>query len=112
MNDIPAELTAALATRFELRRVLGRGGMATVYLAHDSRHGREVAPHVGRRLPATSTSPAHCPHPASASPYRVLQDASVGRRACKRRTIPTLERDAASGLRSGALYVVESELFV
>lgn len=43
MNDIPAELTAALARRFELGRVLGRGGMATVYLAHDARHGREVA---------------------------------------------------------------------
>ncbi len=40
---IPANLDAALAPRFALRRVLGKGGMATVYLAHDARHEREVA---------------------------------------------------------------------
>ena len=43
MSDIPADLAAALGGRFELRRVLGRGGMATVYLATDRKHGREVA---------------------------------------------------------------------
>ncbi len=42
-DEIPAALQAALASRFELRRVLGRGGMATVYLAHDRRHERDVA---------------------------------------------------------------------
>jgi len=41
--DIPADLQAALAERYELRRVLGRGGMATVYLAYDRKHHREVA---------------------------------------------------------------------
>ena len=43
MSDIPADLAAALGGRFELRRVLGRGGMATVYLATDRKHAREVA---------------------------------------------------------------------
>jgi serine/threonine protein kinase len=43
MSDIPADLAAALSGRFELRRVLGRGGMATVYLADDRKHHREVA---------------------------------------------------------------------
>ena len=42
-TDIPADLQAALAERYELRRVLGRGGMATVYLAYDRKHHREVA---------------------------------------------------------------------
>src|SRR5438094_6682305 len=41
--DIPLDLAAALAERYELRRVLGRGGMATVYLAADRKHRREVA---------------------------------------------------------------------
>jgi len=31
--DFPSELQTALAARYELRRVLGRGGMASVSLA-------------------------------------------------------------------------------
>jgi hypothetical protein len=41
--DIPADLATALAQRNQLTRVLGRGGMATVYLATDLKHRREVA---------------------------------------------------------------------
>jgi serine/threonine protein kinase len=36
-------LTAALADRYRIERELGAGGMATVYLAHDLRHDRDVA---------------------------------------------------------------------
>jgi eukaryotic-like serine/threonine-protein kinase len=36
-------LAAALADRYRIERELGRGGMATVYLAHDLRHERDVA---------------------------------------------------------------------
>ena len=36
-------LTAALSDRYEIDREIGRGGMATVYLARDVRHEREVA---------------------------------------------------------------------
>ena len=43
-GDIGAStLAAALADRYELLRELGRGGMATVYLARDVRHARQVA---------------------------------------------------------------------
>ncbi len=41
--EIPADLAAALADRYMLSRVLGRGGMATVYLADDKKHHRAVA---------------------------------------------------------------------
>jgi len=41
--EIPADLAAALADRYTLRHVLGRGGMATVYLADDKKHYRAVA---------------------------------------------------------------------
>jgi serine/threonine protein kinase len=37
------ELTVPLAGRYEIARELGRGGMATVYLARDIRHERDVA---------------------------------------------------------------------
>ncbi len=40
---IPSDLSSALADRYALSRVLGRGGMATVYLARDLKHHREVA---------------------------------------------------------------------
>ncbi len=36
-------LTAALADRYRIERELGAGGMATVYLAHDLKHDRQVA---------------------------------------------------------------------
>src|ERR1043166_4156776 len=39
----PASLQAALADRYRLERELGQGGMATVYLAHDLKHERQVA---------------------------------------------------------------------
>ena len=43
MNAIPEDLRAALGGRYALQRVLGRGGMATVYLADDLKHRRSVA---------------------------------------------------------------------
>ena len=43
MGDVQSRLTAALADRYRLDRELGAGGMATVYLAHDIKHERDVA---------------------------------------------------------------------
>jgi eukaryotic-like serine/threonine-protein kinase len=43
LNDHAARLQAALVDRYQIERELGRGGMATVYLAHDLRHERLVA---------------------------------------------------------------------
>ena len=41
--DAVAQLTAALTGRYTIDREIGRGGMATVYLARDVKHNRRVA---------------------------------------------------------------------
>ena len=41
--NVLERLTNALADRYRVEREVGAGGMATVYLAHDLRHDREVA---------------------------------------------------------------------
>jgi len=41
--DDTTHLTAALADRYRIERELGAGGMATVWLAEDLKHGRRVA---------------------------------------------------------------------
>ncbi len=43
MTDQLERLTAALADHYVIERQLGEGGMATVYLAHDVKHDRNVA---------------------------------------------------------------------
>ncbi|MEQ1691165.1 MAG: protein kinase [Gemmatimonas sp.] len=42
-SDVVSRLTVALADRYRVERELGVGGMATVYLAHDLKHDRDVA---------------------------------------------------------------------
>ncbi|HEX2217309.1 MAG TPA: serine/threonine-protein kinase, partial [Gemmatimonadales bacterium] len=43
MAEILEQLRAALGERYDVERLVGEGGMATVYLARDLRHGRQVA---------------------------------------------------------------------
>jgi serine/threonine protein kinase len=43
MPDASTLLTTTLADRYRIERELGRGGMATGYLAEDLRHDRRVA---------------------------------------------------------------------
>jgi eukaryotic-like serine/threonine-protein kinase len=43
VNTALDRLAVALADRYRIERELGQGGMATVYLAHDIRHDRDVA---------------------------------------------------------------------
>ena len=42
-TGILERLGASLAERYSIERELGKGGMATVFLAHDLRHDRDVA---------------------------------------------------------------------
>src|SRR5436190_12577825 len=43
MTDIVSTLTQQLAGHYRVERELGAGGMATVFLAHDLKHARDVA---------------------------------------------------------------------
>ncbi len=57
MADLLARLQAALADRYTIERELGRGGMATVYLARDLKHHRLVAIKVLRPELAAALGP-------------------------------------------------------
>jgi serine/threonine protein kinase len=48
MTDPAARLAAALSSSYRLDREIGAGGMATVYLAEDLKHHRQVAVKVMR----------------------------------------------------------------
>ena len=43
MPDLQNRLQASLADHYRIERELGRGGMATVFLAYDLKHDRPVA---------------------------------------------------------------------
>ena len=43
MTDLRDSVRHALSSRYQIVREIGRGGMATVYLAQDLKHGRQVA---------------------------------------------------------------------
>src|SRR5438874_1195476 len=43
MSQILPQLTTALSDRYQIQNEIGRGGMATVYLARDLKHDRLVA---------------------------------------------------------------------
>ena len=79
LADAPVRLREALADRYPLERPLGRGGMATVYLARDVKHQRHVAikvlhPELAAGLGSEPISPrdqdrgrpAASPHPPTA----------------------------------------------
>lgn len=50
-------LTSALADRYAIQTEVGSGGMATVFLADDLKHGREVAIKVLRPELASALGP-------------------------------------------------------
>src|SRR5688500_15503383 len=55
LDDAAAWFPESLADRYRLTREVGRGGMATVYLAHDLKHARDVAVKVVHPVLASSS---------------------------------------------------------
>ena len=57
MSDTLDRLRKAIADRYTIERELGSGGMATVYLAQDLKHERQVAVKVLRPELAAALGP-------------------------------------------------------
>ena len=85
MTDPLETLRAALAGRYTVERELGRGGMATVYLAHDLRHDRPVAIKV-----------LHPELSASLGPERFLREIRTTARLDHPHILPLLESGEAA----------------
>jgi serine/threonine-protein kinase len=80
-------LTTALSDRYRVERELGRGGMATVYLAHDLRHERDVAIKV-----------LHPDLGAALGAERFLSEIRTTARLQHPHILPLLDSGAADGL--------------
>ncbi len=84
---IPDRLATAIGDRYRIERELGQGGMATVYLAHDLRHEREVAIKV-----------LHPDLGAALGGERFLSEIKTTARLQHPHILPLLDSGAADGL--------------
>ena len=88
----PPPIAAALADRYTVERELGRGGMATVYLAEEKKHGRKVAIKVLR--PEIT---------AALGTERFLREIGIAARLAHPHIVPLID----SGEAGGFLYYVQ-----
>src|SRR5213595_1397655 len=91
MERVREALSAALGDRYRIERVLGRGGMATVYVAEDLRHRRQVAIKVLRPDVA-----------AAIGAERFLREIAIAARLTHPHVLPLID----SGQADGSLYYV------
>ena len=91
MERVREALSAAFGDRYTIDRVLGRGGMATVYVAEDLRHKRQVAIKVLRPDVA-----------AAIGAERFLREIAIAARLTHPHVLPLLD----SGQAAGSLYYV------
>jgi serine/threonine protein kinase/tetratricopeptide (TPR) repeat protein len=91
-------LEDALANSYRLDRELGRGGMATVYLAHDVRHKRRVALKV-----------LHPDLSSSIGPERFLREIQLAAQLNHPHIVPLFDSGEAGGFLYYVMPVVEGE---
>jgi serine/threonine protein kinase len=94
----PSALADALRDRYLIERELGRGGMATVYLAHDLKHDRRVALKVLHPELATTLGPE-----------RFLREIHLTARLDHPHILPVFDSGAAGGLLWYTMPYVEGE---
>src|SRR5438876_2065673 len=93
-----AQLQAALSDRYAIERELGRGGMATVYLARDVRHERRVALKVLRPEVA-----------AALGPERFLREIQIAAQLAHPHILPLHDSGAAGAFLYYVMPYVEGE---
>ncbi len=98
MTDPLSRLTAALSDRYAIERELGSGGMATVYLAEDLKHNRQVAVKVFR--PAVGTL---------LGTERFLREIGIAARLQHPHILPLHDSGSADGLLYYVMPYVEGE---
>src|SRR2546425_282803 len=98
MPDLRARLQAAIADRYTIERELGRGGMATVYLAQDLKHHRQVAIKVLKPELA-----------AALGPERFLQEIEIAAGLTHPHILPLYDSGEATGLLYYVMPYVEGE---
>jgi eukaryotic-like serine/threonine-protein kinase len=96
--DLPVGLREALAGTYALQRELGRGGMATVYLAQDLKHDRPVALKV-----------LHPDLAASLGPERFLREIKLAARLQHPHILAVLDSGEAGGRLWFTMPYVEGE---
>ena len=98
MSDLSQRLSPALADRYRIERPLGRGGMATVFLAEDLKHHRRVA------IKVLDPEVA-----AAIGPERFLREIETIARLTHPHILPLHDSGAADGLLFYVMPYVEGE---
>jgi len=96
--DLLESLRAALADRYAVERELGRGGMATVFLAEDRKHHRSVAIKV-----------LHAELTAALGAERFLREIEIAARLQHPHILPLYDSGAAAGFLYYVMPYVEGE---
>jgi len=96
--EVIGRLNSALADRYRIEREIGSGGMATVYLAQDRKHHRQVAIKVLRPELA-----------ATLGPERFVQEIEIAAQLSHPHILPLFDSGEANGILYYVMPYVEGE---